>query len=100
MVGDRHELRATFEASATLYHRARPDYPSALFDDLIELAALDPSSDRLLEIGCATGKATLPLADRGFEITCIELGAELARAGENNLAAFPKVRVIRGVFEE
>jgi protein-L-isoaspartate O-methyltransferase len=39
-----------------------------------------------LELGCATGKATLPLAKRGFGITCIELGTELAALARQNLA--------------
>jgi hypothetical protein len=33
--------------------------------------------DALLEVGCATGKATLPLARRGLRITCLEIGEGL-----------------------
>ena len=62
---ERERLRETFDQAAEIYHRVRPDYPEALFDDLIVLAGLAPG-DRLLEVGCATGKATLPLARRGF----------------------------------
>ena len=98
MADDREELRQTFEAAAALYQRARPDYPPALFDDLIELASLR-RGDRLLEIGCATGKATLPLAAHGFRITCVELGRELVDAARGNLAAFPDVTVVHAAFE-
>ena len=42
--------------------------------------------DRLLEIGCATGKATLPLARRRFRVTCVEPGAQLAAAARRNLS--------------
>ncbi len=62
---DRESLRQTFNQAVAFYHRARPDYPDGLFDDLSTVAGLAPG-DRLLEIGCATGKATLPLARRGF----------------------------------
>ena len=31
-----------------------------------------------MEVGCATGKTTLPLARRGFGITCVEIGPNLA----------------------
>ena len=41
-----------------------------------------------MEVGCATGKATLPLAQRGFRITCLEPGADLAAAARANLAGF------------
>jgi len=94
----RERLRQMFDRAAQLYDRVRPDYPEALFDDLVALAGLTPP-DRLLEVGCATGKATRPLARRGFRITCVELGAELAAAARQNLAGFD-VQVVRGQFEE
>ena len=95
----RSRLRETFESAAALYQRARPEYPRALFDDLIRVAGLKPG-DHLLEIGCATGKATLPLAERGFRITCIELGAQLAAHAQRALATFTGVNVINGSFED
>ena len=69
--------RHTFDGVADLYERARPGYPEAVFDDLATLARL-PAPARILEIGCGTGQATLPLARRGHAITCVELGASLA----------------------
>jgi SAM-dependent methyltransferase len=95
---ERERLRETFDQTAEIYHRVRPDYPEALFDDLIALAQLAPG-DRLLEVGCATGKATLPLARRGFRITCVELGSELAAVARRNLAGFD-VEVVQGRFED
>ncbi len=95
---DRERLRATFDSAARLYHRARPDYPEELYDEVVRLAHLQPG-DRLLEVGCATGKATTPLARRGFQITCVEIGTELAAVGRHNLAGFPGVEVIEAAFE-
>jgi SAM-dependent methyltransferase len=79
------------------YDRVRPDYPDELFDDLIALTGLTPG-EHLIEVGCASGKATRPLARRGFRITCVELGAELAAAARENLAGFG-VEVVQGQFE-
>ena len=95
---ERVRLRQTFNQAAASYQRARPDYPAALFDDLIEAAGLAPG-DRLLEVGCATGKATVPLARRGFRVTCVELGPELAAAARRNLAGLG-AEVIQGRFED
>lgn len=98
MSDDRGQLHTSFDSAADLYQRARPEYPEALHDALIATAGLN-ARDRLLEIGCATGKATLPLARRGFRITCVELGPALASAARRNLADFPDVEVIESAFE-
>ncbi len=63
----REPLRRTFDSAAGLYEAARPSYPNELFDDLVELARLEPGA-RLLEIGCATGTATRSLLERGFSV--------------------------------
>lgn len=92
------ERRATFDRAAELYERARPGYPDELIDDVVALAELRPSS-RVVEIGCGTGKATLPLAGRGLRITCVELGASLAAIAQRKLAPFPGVEIVNADFE-
>jgi SAM-dependent methyltransferase len=88
-------LRATFDRDPELYERARPGYPPALFD---ELDGLVPGP-RLLEIGCGTGQATRVLAERGYSVTCIELGAGMAAAASRRLAAFPAIDVVVADFD-
>jgi SAM-dependent methyltransferase len=58
-----------------------------------------PQNGRVLEIGSGTGHATLPLAERGLELTCVELGADLAAFARRKLAAFPNVRIANERFE-
>jgi SAM-dependent methyltransferase len=94
----RDRLRTTFDEVADLYDRARPTYPEQAFDDLAELAGLRPGS-RVLEIGCGTGQATLPLAQRGFAIVCVELGEQLAAVAHRKLARFPAVEIVNACFE-
>jgi SAM-dependent methyltransferase len=84
----RETLRRTFETAADLYDAARPSYPHELFDDLVFLSGLK-TGDRLLEIGCATGKATRVLLERGFSVVCVEMGAQLAERAHRNLAPLP-----------
>lgn len=91
-------LRASFEQVPELYDRARPGYPAQVVDDLVALAELGGGA-RLVEIGCGTGQATLPLAERGFAVTCVELGERLAGHARRNLARFPRVDVVRADFE-
>jgi SAM-dependent methyltransferase len=99
MTEERTRLRATFNEAALLYDRARPGYPEALFDDVVSLSGIPPGG-RILEIGCGTGQATVPLARRGYRIFCIELGGSLAAVARHNLAAYPQVEVHNGAFEE
>ena len=88
MAEERELLRQTFESAADLYEAARPTYPAELFEDLVRLAKVTPDAS-LLEIGCATGKATRPLLERGFSVVCVELGTELAQRARRNLAGLP-----------
>ena len=92
-------LRTTFDQVPELYDRARPTYPPQVLHDLVALAQL-PAKARLVEIGCGTGQATLPLAERGFAITCIELGGQLAAFARRKLASFQSVEVIDANFED
>jgi SAM-dependent methyltransferase len=92
-------LRGTFDEDPEVYDRARPGYPEEVFEDLTTLARLRPGS-RILELGCGTGQATIPLATRGFEVVAIELGPGLAKVARRNLAAFPAVEVVNAAFEQ
>ena len=76
---ERERLAATFDQAARLYERARPEYPDELYERLLAATEL-PADAHLLEVGCATGKATTWFAERGFRVTCIERGRALAAA--------------------
>ena len=68
------------------------------------MAAKKPSvpwrpGDRL-KYGPGTGQATLPFAERGYEITAVELGDELAKKAHETLASYPNVEIITSAFED
>jgi SAM-dependent methyltransferase len=98
-------LREIFDEAAELYDRIRPGYPPRLFDDLAELAGLAPGS-RVLEIGCGTGQATVPLAERAGHrdspgrVVAVELGARLAAVARRKIAGFPHAEVVVSTFED
>lgn len=94
----RAHLGGIFDSDAELYDRARPGYPPALYDDLAELAGARPGS-RVLEVGCGTGQATVPLAGRGCRITAVEAGARMAAVARRNLAGAASVDVVTARFE-
>jgi SAM-dependent methyltransferase len=94
----RETLRYTFDQIAALYDRARPNYPEQLFDDLFAVGSLGPGT-KILEIGCGTGQASRPLARRGCQLVCVELGEKLAEIARLNLADFPLADVNTASFE-
>jgi SAM-dependent methyltransferase len=96
--GHRDRLAATFDRAAELYQRARPHYPRQLYERLVSVTSL-PSGAHLLEVGCATGTATMWLARKGFRITCVEPGPALAARARENLAGWP-IDVVEGRFED
>src|SRR5262245_2416738 len=89
----------TFDEVAELYDRARPGYPEALFDTLLAETGLT-TDDALLEIGSGTGKATLPFAQRGYTVHCLEPGRNLAAVAARNLSAYPHVTIETVRFED
>jgi SAM-dependent methyltransferase len=99
MTGDRTTLGATFDQAAELYDEARPGYPEDLFGDVICLSGIPPRG-RILEIGAGTGKATLPFARRGYRVTCLEPGPNLAAVLRRNVARYSAVQIVNRRFED
>lgn len=73
--------------------------PARAFDDLLGLAGLAPG-DRVAEIGCGTGQATVPMAERGLAVTAVELGPNLAAVARRRLVGFASARVVTSSFED
>lgn len=92
----RLELAATFDGAADGYD-ARPPYPDAIYTLLAERCGCGPGS-RVLEIGPATGVATVRLLDLGAEVTAVEPGPALAERLRIRGAGRP-LDVVVGSFE-
>jgi SAM-dependent methyltransferase len=90
------ERATSFGRVADLYERRRPGYPAALFDDL--LAAV-PGAGRVLEAGCGTGRATVELARRGFEVVAVEPDPAMAAVARRMTRGLD-VRLCDGRFED
>src|SRR5579871_492170 len=93
------ERRFTFDGVAELYEAARPGYPEALVERIVQRAGLLPR-DRVLEIGGGTGKATRPFAERGYRVVALEPGSNLISVARRSLADFPNVEFIASTFED
>lgn len=98
---DRRLQRAqTFDEIAELYDQGRREPPGWLYETLFSSSGVNAAQGRILEIGCGTGKSTMPLARRGCAVVAVEMGGNLARVARQNLAGFPRVQVVHARFEE
>lgn len=93
------ELKTTFNTAPMLYEDVRPGYPEELIQDVLDLSGHNDCS-RILEVGCGTGKATHPFAERGYELVCLDIGADLIAVAKEKLKAFPNVSFVEQAFEE
>lgn len=98
-MGTDKQLKEMFNQVALDYDEVRPGYPSDLVEDIIRLSGL-PEDARILEVGCGTGIATRPFAERGYSILCLDIGAQLLALAEKNLKAFENVAMELVSFEE
>jgi SAM-dependent methyltransferase len=92
------EQRLAFGRVAELYDRARPSYPAAVVDELIEFAGLR-SGDQVLEVGAGTGKLTRLLAERGLAVLALEPSAAMAEVAIANCRGYPLVEIQQVDFE-
>lgn len=69
----------SFGSRADQYDRVRPGYPDALIDDLVALAPHD-----VLDVGCGTGKAAMPLAQRGIRVLGVEIDPRMAAVARSH----------------
>ncbi len=90
----------TFDGIAELYDLGRREPPDWLYDTIFSFSGLDPAQASILEIGCGTGKSTLPLARRGCHVVALEMGANLTRIARKHLVGFPRVQIVNERFED
>ncbi len=93
-----HERRLSFGGVAELYDEARPSYPAAMVNEIIEETRWG-SPRRALEVGAGTGKATLLFAQRGVTVHAIEPSAEMAALARRSCGQLQGVTIERTEFE-
>ncbi len=92
----RLKLGATFDAVADGYE-ARPEYPDQIYSLLVDRCDCGIGS-QVLEIGPATGLATMRLLDLGATVTAVEPGPALAQRLHER-AAGRALEIVVGSFE-
>lgn len=79
-----------FGGLAADYDRHRPRYPAELFDEL-----LASRPNRVLDVGCGTGRVAAPIVERGIDVLGVEPDSRMA-----SVARSCGVPVEIGTFEQ
>ncbi len=86
------ERSRLFDLEAERYDRCRPRYPDVVIDALL---GPEPSCLEVLDVGCGTGIATRPMAERGAKVLGVELAPRMAAIAHRH-----GIDVEIGAFEE
>ena len=89
------EAAVGFERGADDYERARPSYPDAAVDLIVDVAGLGPGAT-VCDLAAGTGKLTRLLVPSGAEIIAVE---PVAAMREQLVRAVPGVDVLDGTAE-
>ncbi len=84
-----------FESRAAAYAAARPGYPAALIDHLMDRLALRVGA-QVADIGSGTGIFTRLLLDRGLGVATVEPGADMRGMAETLLGGCPGFSSVEG----
>jgi SAM-dependent methyltransferase len=93
---DLHPSTSGFDRAADVYDRARPDYPPAAVDRLLEALGAGPGAT-VVDVAAGTGKLTRALVARGLRVIAVE---PVAGMRDVLAATTPGAEVLDGVAED
>jgi ubiquinone/menaquinone biosynthesis C-methylase UbiE len=97
--GWERENRVHFDEIAVNYDRYRWDYPAELFADAIQYSE-HGNGKKAIEIGAGTGKSTTPFLDAVYDVTAIEMSANMSVFLLDKFKEYQNFNVITSTFED
>jgi SAM-dependent methyltransferase len=96
---DLEQRRQWYSPAAEAYQQARPRYPQALIDRVVDLTQISADSV-LLEVGCGPAIATPAFAALGCRMVCVEPNPDFYRLAGQTCTLYPQVELQNCSFEE
>jgi len=91
--------KSWYSPAAIAYDQARPRYPSALIERVVEITKLTSQAE-ILEIGPGPAIATLPFALKGYKIQSLEPNLDFVHLAQKTCETYPNVEIKNISFEE
>ena len=91
-------LKTSFKKSGNLYQKARREYPHKLIKYIKDKVKIEKES-KVLDIGCGTGKSTIPFAKSGCSILGIDISRDMVKEAKKNSRKYENLYYRFGSFE-
>ncbi|PIN93375.1 hypothetical protein COU54_03180 [Candidatus Pacearchaeota archaeon CG10_big_fil_rev_8_21_14_0_10_31_24] len=91
-------LGNSFKKIGATYHKGRRDYPQNLFKEIISLSNLEKNSS-ILDIGCGTGKSTLPFVKKGYDVIGIDISDNMLNIARRLSSGYKNIKYKKNSFE-
>ena len=98
-IGWERSNRKHFDEIVENYDKIRWEYPDKLYKDIFDYAAASRGK-KVLEIGAGTGKSTARFLNAGFDVTAVEIGANMTEFLRDKFEGHRDFRVINEAFED
>ncbi len=89
----------TFDNASQDYDTTRPLYVRGIYDEIFRYKPVGEES-RVLEIGIGSGKATLPILEKGCRLQAVEPGDSLADIAEQRFEKYERFSLYRQRLED
>ncbi len=90
--------RTHFDNIVVDYEKIRQAYPEQLIADILDY--MGPDKVNALDIGAGTGKASAPFLEAGFNLTAVEIGANMSEYLSIKFEDYDSFNVITSAFED
>lgn len=94
-----NNLNCSFNEDVKNYDMFRPYYCKELFYDIFKYINVE-SNIKCLEIGIGTGQATQPFLDKGYDVTAVEPGNNLAEFTKWKYSKYKNINIVNCNFED
>lgn len=93
------KLKTSFKNTGKLYESSRKNYPTILIKDIIKISKIKKDS-LILDIGCGTGKSTMPFTKQGYKILGIDLSSDMIKQAKKLSSKYKNVNYKVCSFEK